>query len=104
MRKYFPALSKEFSLPSSHRSFRGSLKPCGGGPAGVARRNADEEKAALIEGHNRRAGEGAPKADGEGRSLASVASDLTGAIKGKIPTDNELGRWRVGLLMKTKVG
>ena len=37
-RKYFPALSIEDSLPSSQRSFRGSRKPWGGGPAGVALR------------------------------------------------------------------
>ncbi len=37
-RKYLPALSKELSLLSSHRSFRGRRKPCGGGPAGVAAR------------------------------------------------------------------
>ena len=45
-RKYLPALSKELSLASSHRSFRGSLNPVGGGPRGVAERNADVEKAA----------------------------------------------------------
>ena len=37
-RKYLPALSREDSLPSSQRSFRGSRKPWGGGPAGVAAR------------------------------------------------------------------
>ena len=45
-RKYLPALSREVSLLSSHRSFRGSRKPCGGGPAGVAERKADVEKRA----------------------------------------------------------
>ena len=38
MRKYLPALSREDSLPSSHRSSLGSRKPLGGGPAGVAAR------------------------------------------------------------------
>lgn len=42
-----PALSKELSLLSYHLSFRGSLKPCGGGPTGVAEREAEEEKAAV---------------------------------------------------------
>lgn len=37
-RKYLPALSREDSLPSSQRSFRGSRNPWGGGPAGVAPR------------------------------------------------------------------
>ena len=37
-RKYLPALSREDSLPSSQRSFDGSRKPWGGGPAGVAAR------------------------------------------------------------------
>lgn len=37
-RKYLPALSREDSLLSSQRSFRGSRKPWGGGPAGVAAR------------------------------------------------------------------
>ncbi len=32
---------------SSQRSFRGNLKPCGGGPAGVAARKALDEKAAM---------------------------------------------------------
>ena len=38
MRKYLPALSREVSFPSSQRSFRGSRKPWGGGPTGVAPR------------------------------------------------------------------
>lgn len=47
-RKYFPALSNADSLLSSHRSFLASLKPEGGGPAGVAARSALEEKVAAI--------------------------------------------------------
>lgn len=50
-----PALSSEVSLLSSHRSFRGSRKPCGGGPAGVAAREAEEEKAAVARGNAVRA-------------------------------------------------
>ncbi len=49
-RKYLPALSSEVSLLSSHRSFRGRRKPSGGGPAGVAAREAEEEKAAVARG------------------------------------------------------
>ena len=52
MRKYFPALSSELSLPSSHLSFRGSLNPWGGGPAGVAFRIADDEKVAVAVGES----------------------------------------------------
>ena len=37
-RKYLPALSREDSWPSSQRFSRGSRKPLGGGPAGVAAR------------------------------------------------------------------
>ena len=37
-RKYLPALSRDDSLSSSQRSLRGSRKPWGGGPAGVAAR------------------------------------------------------------------
>lgn len=37
----------ELSLLSSHRFVRGNLKPDGGGPAGVAARMADVEKAAV---------------------------------------------------------
>ena len=48
MRKYVPALSNDDSLPSSHLSLRGSLKPAGGGPAGVALRKAEEENAAVV--------------------------------------------------------
>lgn len=53
-RKYLPALSKEDSLLSSQRSLVGNLKPCGGGPAGVAAREALEEKAATgVRGYDR---------------------------------------------------
>ena len=45
-RKYLPALSNEDSFRSSQRSFVVNLKPCGGGPAGVAARKTLEEKAA----------------------------------------------------------
>jgi hypothetical protein len=45
MRKYFPALSSEDSLLSSHRSGLGRRKPAGGGPEGVACRRAVVENA-----------------------------------------------------------
>lgn len=41
-----PALSREDSLLSSHRSGLGRRKPAGGGPEGVACRRAVVEKAA----------------------------------------------------------
>ncbi len=53
-RKYFPALSKADSLLSSHRSFLASLKPEGGGPAGVAARSALEEKVAVMKEEGRK--------------------------------------------------
>ncbi len=40
----------ELSLPSSHRLVRGSRKPEGGGPAGVAARRAEVENAAVAIG------------------------------------------------------
>ena len=45
-RKYLPALSKALSFGSSHRGCRGSLKPAGGGPDGVAFRALDVVKVA----------------------------------------------------------
>lgn len=47
-RKYLPALSREDSLLSSQRSLRARRKPCGGGPAGVARRCVEVEKVATV--------------------------------------------------------
>ena len=47
-KKYLPALSREVSLPSSHRSLRARRKPCGGGPAGVAKRCVEVEKVAMV--------------------------------------------------------
>lgn len=46
-KKYLPALSREVSLPSSHRSLRARRNPCGGGPAGVAKRCVEVEKVAM---------------------------------------------------------
>lgn len=43
-----PALSRDDSFDSSHRAARGSRKPWGGGPAGVAERSAVVERAALV--------------------------------------------------------
>ena len=47
-RKYLPALSSEDSLPSSQRSLRGRRKPAGGGPDGVAAREAEVENGDAI--------------------------------------------------------
>lgn len=47
IRKYFPALSREDSAPSSHFFGGGRRKPGWGGPAGVAARFTEEEKFAM---------------------------------------------------------
>ena len=80
MRKYFPALSNELSLPSSHCSFRGNRNPCGGGPAGVAQRKEDEEKAAVALGHRIRGGRIEAMGYEDGRTRPSIESDLVDAI------------------------
>ena len=81
MRKYFPALSNELSLPSSHRSFRGNRKPCGGGPAGVAARKADNEKAAVGVGVGLNCLDVTVLVStAEGRARASAVRDLADAI------------------------
>ena len=49
-RKYFPALSSALSLLSSHRFGLDSLKPGGGGPAGVAARGMLVEKKTIVVG------------------------------------------------------
>ena len=80
MRKYFPALSSEFSLPSSHRSFRGSLNPCGGGPAGVAFRITDVENGAVATGDRIREVSRDMKGSVAGRERRSIVTDLADAI------------------------
>ena len=79
MRKNVPALSKELSLLSSHRSFRGKRKPCGGGPAGVAARMAEDEKAAVAVGL-KCLDLTVPVSGMQGRARASAAKDLVEAI------------------------
>lgn len=52
-----PALSRELSLLSCHLSFRGRRNPGGGGPAGVAEQEGEDENAAaleMVEGRNAR--------------------------------------------------
>ena len=57
-RNHLAALSRELSLLWSHRRCGGNRKPEGGGPAGVAARRADDEKAAVeIRGKTVRTGE-----------------------------------------------
>lgn len=69
MRKYFPALSSEDSLLSSHRSGLDRRKPGGGGPEGVAWRTEVVENAAA-----RAAGE-------SGRRLADSDSVAAGRLR-----------------------
>lgn len=47
-RKNLAALSREVSEPSSHRFWRGSRNPDGGGPAGKADLVAEVEKVAAV--------------------------------------------------------
>lgn len=81
-RKYWPALSMELSLPSSHRLVRGSRKPEGGGPAGVAARRAEVENAAVaiqLDGEDR-AQRKLLMGTEVGRVLANTVRDLVAAI------------------------
>jgi hypothetical protein len=57
-RKYFPALSSDDSLLSSHLSGFGNRKPGGGGPEGVAfaRRLVENAARGLVVGENDRKG------------------------------------------------
>ena len=80
-RKYLPALSRADSLLSSHRSFRGRRKPCGGGPAGVAAREEEDENAAVARGKVVRAQSMALKGAEVGRVRARLVRDLVTAIE-----------------------
>lgn len=79
MRKNVPALSKELSLLSSHRSLRGKRKPCGGGPAGVAAWTAEDEKAAVAVGL-KCLDVMVPVSAVRGRARTSAVTDLVEAI------------------------
>ena len=79
-RKYFPALSRDDSLPSSQRSLRGRRKPWGGGPAGVAARKVDVVKVAADE-EVVRAARKALRGDEAGRARASTMSERVEAMK-----------------------
>lgn len=72
-------MSKALCLLSSHRSFRGKRKPCGGGPAGVAARMAEDEKAAVVVGLKCLAVT-VPVSGLQGRARASAVRDLVEAI------------------------
>lgn len=73
-----PALSREVSFPSSHRSFRGRRKPWGGGPAGVAERRAAVVNVAI--GEIVRAERGALMEEATGRDRASLVIERADAI------------------------
>ena len=77
-----PALSMELSLLSSHRFLRGSRKPEGGGPAGVAARMAEVENAAVAKelGSEGRAWRKLLVGIEVGRTLANIVRDLVDAI------------------------
>lgn len=77
-RKYLPALSREDSLPSSQRSFRGRRKPWGGGPAGVAARRVEVVKVA--DGQVVRAERNVVKGEAVGRERTMVVRDLAEAM------------------------
>ena len=80
MRKYFPALSSALSLPSSHLSFRGSLNPWGGGPAGVALQIADDEKVAVAVGESIRDAKRDVMGDLVRRQRASITTGFVDTI------------------------
>ena len=94
-RKYLPALSREDSLPSSQRSFRGSRKPWGGGPAGVAARR--EVLVKVADGIVVRAVRKAFRGVEVGRTRASAVRERADAIvKGvedNVVAKSELGFW-----------
>lgn len=72
----------ELSLSSSHRFVRGSRKPEGGGPAGVAARIAEVENAAVAMelGGGNRAQRRLLIGIEAGRALANIVRDLVAAI------------------------
>lgn len=71
MRKYLPALSRELSLLSCHLSFRGRRNPGGGGPAGVAEQDGEDENAAALEMV-------------EGRNVREISTALSGLEAGNV--------------------
>ena len=77
-RKYLPALSRDDSLPSSHRFTLGRRNPEGGGPAGKAARR--EEVVKVAEGHVLRAARTLARDEEVGRARASAVRDLVEAI------------------------
>jgi len=83
MRKYFPALSIVLSLLSFHLTGFGSLKPGGGGPAGVALRNWEVEKVALdATGVNVRIVEAVKVVNGRLRATSIVMGFVVAIVKG----------------------
>ena len=103
-RKYFPALSIEDSLPSSQRSFRGSRKPWGGGPAGVAPRR--EALLKVADGIVVRVARKALRGAEVGRARASIIRERAEAMAVSIVNNSvamcettELGIW-VDAVMK----
>lgn len=78
-----PALSRELSLPSCQRSFRGRRNPWGGGPAGVAEREDEVENVATVvleKGQIAREEARVLRGREAGRARASIAKDLIEAI------------------------
>ena len=73
-----PALSRDDSLPSSHRFTLGRRKPEGGGPAGKAARR--EEVVKVAEGHVLRAARTLAMGEEVGRTRASAVRDLAEAM------------------------
>ena len=73
-----PALSRDDSLPSSHRFTLGRRNPEGGGPAGKAAKR--EEVVKVAEGHVLRAARTLARDEEVGRARASAARDLAEAI------------------------
>ena len=77
-RKYLPALSRDDSLPSSHRFTLGRRNPEGGGPAGKAARR--EVVVKVAEGHVLRAARTLARDEEVGRARASAVRGLAEAM------------------------
>ena len=87
-RKYLLALSREDSLPSSQRSFRGSRKPWGGGPAGVAARW--EVLVKVADGQAVRAARKVVRRIEVGRTRGSIVRERADAMVLGIENDDEV--------------
>lgn len=90
----------EDSLPSSQRSFRGSRKPCGGGPAGVAARR--EVLLKVADGIVVRVARKAVRGAEVGRARASIMRERAEAMV--VGVENDVVAMRVMENWGTMIG